>query len=80
MQNSYSKSKALELCKPFGNRGFPYFLHELVDAISITTEVDKDASHTVNLVGMIGMNSAYCFVIALSPPENYRELNLFFFY
>ena len=57
MQNAYSKSKGLELCKPFGNTGFPYFLHELVDAIGVT-RVDKDASHAVNLVGMIGMNSA----------------------
>lgn len=58
MQNTYSKSKALELCKPFGNTGFPNFLYELVDAIDVTREVDKDASHTVNLVGMIGMKSA----------------------
>ena len=29
-----------------------------VYAIGVTREVDEDASHTVNLVGMIGMNSA----------------------
>jgi len=58
LQNYYSKSKALELCKPFGNTGYPYFLYELVDAIGVAREVDKDASHMVNPVGMIGMNSA----------------------
>lgn len=58
MQNSYNKSKTLELRKAFGNTEFPYFLHELVDIVSVNREVDIDASHTVNLVGMIGMNSA----------------------
>lgn len=58
MQNSYNKSKTLELHKAFGNTEFPYFMHELVDTVSVTREVDKDASHTVNRVGMIGMDSA----------------------
>lgn len=58
MQNSYNKSKTLELRKAFDNTEFPYFLHELVDIVSVNREVDIDASHTVNLVGMIGMNSA----------------------
>lgn len=56
--NSYSTSKALELCKPFASTGLPYFLHELVDATSVTREVDKDASHAVNLVDIIGTNFA----------------------
>lgn len=58
LQNSYSESKVLELCKPFGYTGFQHFLHDLVGAIRVTREVDKDVFHTVNLVGMVGMNSA----------------------
>lgn len=70
----------MKLCKPFDNTGFPYFLHELLDAVSVTREVDKDASHTVSLVSMIGMNSAKNFVVAPSPSGNFRELNLFLLY